>query len=167
MERGKSAYLSGLREKYFGEVFLNASLVQDLASRLATAISVQAQTDSSDLLLRNLSQTDEIDFNQTFSGEINTSKNHEEGLKHIARFVESFESEAKEIWLVFRNEGRSLSKLIYSVEETKTVTGSESKARNVQVLRPSTWWHWLRTTDDGKKEMQDLIRQLVSLLCHF
>lgn len=25
VERGTSAYLSGLREKYFGEVFLNAS----------------------------------------------------------------------------------------------------------------------------------------------
>lgn len=167
MERGKPAYLSGLREKYFGEIFLNASTVQGLTSRLPAVISEEAQVDSSDLLQRNLSDIDEIDFTRTFSRNFRTRVNHEEGLKHIARFVESFESEAKEIWLVFRNEGLSLSKLIYTAEETKTTTSDESKVRNVQVLRPSAWWYWLRTTEEGGKEMQNLIRQLVCLLYPF
>ncbi|XP_020259598.1 probable inactive protein kinase At3g63330 [Asparagus officinalis] len=56
-------------------------------------------------------------------------------------YVASFESKAKEIWLVFRNEGLSLSKLMYTAEETKKVTGDGSKIRNIQALCPSTWWH--------------------------
>ncbi|ONK76526.1 uncharacterized protein A4U43_C03F29160 [Asparagus officinalis] len=76
---------------------------------------------------------DEIDFRRTFSKNFRKF-NLEEGLKHIARYVESFESKAKEIWLVFRNEGLSLSKLIYSAEETKKITGDGSTIRNIQLL---------------------------------
>ncbi|XP_020258916.1 uncharacterized protein LOC109835349 isoform X3 [Asparagus officinalis] len=167
VERGNTAYLSGLREKYFGEIFLNASTLQGLTSKSPTASSVEPQSDSSDLVLRNLLDIDEIDFRRTFSKNFRKF-NLEEGLKHIARYVESFESKAKEIWLVFRNEGLSLSKLIYSAEETKKITGDGSTIRNIQVLRPSTWWHWLRTTEEGEKEMQNLIRQLLLAVksCH-
>lgn len=164
MERGNTAYLSGLREKYFGEIFLNASIVQGLTSNLRTVVPGEAQLDSSDMLRRNLSDLNEIDFTRTFARNFRTRVNREEGLKHIARFVESFESKAKEIWLVFQNEGLSLSKLLYTAEETKTIAGDESKVRLVQVLRPSSWWYWLRTTVEGQKEMQTLIRQLVHSL---
>lgn len=88
---------------------------------------------------------------------------YEEGLNNIARYIESFESESKELWLVFKNEGLSLSKLIYTAEDTKLFTTEETdgKMRNVQVLRPSSWWHWLRMTQDGQMGMKNLIRQLV------
>ncbi|XP_038987849.1 uncharacterized protein LOC103718236 isoform X2 [Phoenix dactylifera] len=147
VERGAAAYLSGLREKYFGELFLNASKSPGglTATDLSTAYLKNVQLDYSDLL------------------------SYEEGLKHIARFVESFESESKEIWLVFRNEGLSLSKLIYTAEETKLGTGGERDGvRNIQVLHPSAWWYWLRTTEAGKQEIQSLIWQLLMALksCH-
>ncbi|XP_038987850.1 uncharacterized protein LOC103718236 isoform X3 [Phoenix dactylifera] len=152
VERGAAAYLSGLREKYFGELFLNASKSPGglTATDLSTAYLKNVQLDYSDLLrMMHVS--------------------YEEGLKHIARFVESFESESKEIWLVFRNEGLSLSKLIYTAEETKLGTGGERDGvRNIQVLHPSAWWYWLRTTEAGKQEIQSLIWQLLMALksCH-
>ncbi|KAF8673130.1 hypothetical protein HU200_048677 [Digitaria exilis] len=129
VERGNAAYLSGLREKYFGELFSNASRT---------------------LEERNMSVT-------------------EEPLKHVARFIESFESESREIWLVYHNEGRSLSKLIYTAEETKLVTGNNNeRIRHIQVLHPSKWWYWLRTTKAGQIQMQNLLWQLLMGLkaCH-
>ncbi|TVU25061.1 hypothetical protein EJB05_27537, partial [Eragrostis curvula] len=153
VERGHAAYLSGLREKYFGELFSNASRTLEGLSRTAssyTLFSVDMQFDPYIRLEKNLSAT-------------------EEPLKHVARFIESFESESREIWLVYRNEGRSLSKLIYTAEETKLVTGSDNeRVRHIQILQPSKWWHWLRTTKDGQKQMQNLLWQLLMGLkaCH-
>lgn len=146
MERGNAAYLSGLREKYFGEIFSNASRTLEGLSRTestSTAFSVDMQFSPHIFPERNMSAT-------------------EEPLKHVARFIESFESESKEIWLVYRNEGRSLSKLIYTAEETKLVTGNNNeRVRHIQVLHPSKWWYWLRTTKAGQKQMQNLLWQLV------
>nr|DAD17786.1 TPA_asm: hypothetical protein HUJ06_019249 [Nelumbo nucifera] len=94
----------------------------------------------------------------------------EEGLKHIARYVEYFESPSKEIWLVFRNEGVSLSKLIYTTEDSENIANERrgERVKNIQVLHPSTWWRWLRTTEAGKEEMRSLIWQLLMALksCH-
>ncbi|XP_062197155.1 uncharacterized protein LOC133900076 isoform X2 [Phragmites australis] len=153
VERGHAAYLSGLREKYFGELFSNASRTLEGLSRTepsSTVFSVDMQFDPYICLEKNMSAT-------------------EEPLKHVARFIESFESESREIWLVYRNEGRSLSKLIYTAEETKLVTGdSNERVKHIQVLHPSKWWYWLRTTKAGQKQMQNLLWQLLMGLkaCH-
>ena len=148
VERGNAAYLSGLREKYFGELFSNASRTLEGLSRTessSTIFSMDMPSDPDILLERNMSVT-------------------EEPLKHVARFIESFESESREIWLVYQNEGRSLSKLIYTAEETKLVTGNNNeRVRHIQVLHPSKWWYWLRTTKAGQNQMQNLLRQLVCL----
>ncbi|KAJ1276050.1 hypothetical protein BS78_05G184500 [Paspalum vaginatum] len=153
VERGNAAYLSGLREKYFGEIFSNASRTLEGLSRTESSsatFSVDMQYDPDILLKRNISAT-------------------EEPLKHVARFIESFESEAMEIWLVYQNEGRSLSKLIYTAEETKLVTGNNNeRIRHIQVLHPSKWWYWLRTTKAGEEQMKKLLWQLLMGLkaCH-
>uniref|UniRef100_J3N989 protein-serine/threonine phosphatase n=1 Tax=Oryza brachyantha TaxID=4533 RepID=J3N989_ORYBR len=154
VERGRAAYLSGLREKYFGELFSNASrtLEVEALSRAesSTAFSVDTQPNPHIFTESNMSFT-------------------EEPLKHVARYIESFESESKELWLVYRNEGRSLSKLIYTAEETKLVTGrNNERVRHIQVLQPSKWWYWLRTTKVGQKQMQNLLWQLLMGLkaCH-
>ncbi|CAL9766648.1 unnamed protein product [Musa acuminata subsp. burmannicoides] len=176
VERGTNAYLSGLREKYFGELFSNASTsLGGSITETPTTFSVDIQSDFSDLLQKNMSDNDEVDdiFDSTNTYARNYGAmpiSYEEGLKHIARYVESFESESKELWLVFSNEGMSLSKLIYTAEESKSFTNNErdEKVRNVRVLRPSSWWHWLRTTEAGQNEMKDLIWQLLLALkaCH-
>ncbi|XP_024981356.1 uncharacterized protein LOC112518051 isoform X4 [Cynara cardunculus var. scolymus] len=84
VERGNAVYLSGLREKYFGELFLNASayLGDDMGSS---------------------------------SGSTN-----DDHIKHV------------------------------------------------RILHPSKWWHWLKTTEAGQEEMQNLIWQLLMALksCH-
>lgn len=166
VERGTNAYLSGLREKYFGEVFLNASL--SLGGLLSASSSKfhqkEAEYDDSDLLKTNEYLLHEIGYIWNPSDIVtHKSADHEEGLMHIARYIESFESRLKEIWLVFRNEGLSLSKLIYTTEETKISRDTERDeyVNNIQVMHPSQWWHWLRTTEEGKMEMCNLIRQLV------
>lgn len=90
---------------------------------------------------------------------------YEEGLDHIARYIESFESKSNEIWLVFHHEGVSLSKLMYTIEEieNKVDEEREENVNHIQVLHPSKWWHWLKTTEAGQEEMRNLIWQLVWL----
>lgn len=166
VERGASVYLSGLREKYFGEVFLNAS--RNLGSFPSGEVSEpfleESQSGYGDTLDANL------ELGITLSPEnvyLNKSGFHgaasEEGLNHIARYVESFESWSNEIWLVFHYEGMSLSKLMYTMEEAVHNAAEErvEEVKQVRVLRPSKLWHWLRTTEEGQEEMRNLIWQLV------
>lgn len=90
-------------------------------------------------------------------------------MNHIARYVESFESQANEIWLVFSYEGLSLSKLLYAMEDAYGTSEKErlEQAKHVQILRPSKWWHWMKTTEEGQAEMRNLIWQLVRLNFRF
>jgi serine/threonine protein kinase len=92
----------------------------------------------------------------------------EEGLKHIARYIEYFESRYNDIWLVFHHEGVSLSKLMYTVEEAEISSEKAEEASHGQILRPSKWWTWLKTTESGKEEMRRIIWQLLLGLkaCH-
>ncbi|XP_058105319.1 uncharacterized protein LOC131248856 isoform X4 [Magnolia sinica] len=137
VERGITVYLSGLREKHFGELFLNASLSFGglISERLSKSFSSEDQFDPSCLLQMNKSVLNEKEniFSSNFKM---LTSDHEEGLMHIARFVESFESQSKEIWLVFRNEGLSLSKVMYSTGVTKTVIGGEKhgQTKSVQLM---------------------------------
>ncbi|KAM1876951.1 hypothetical protein ACFX14_044298 [Malus domestica] len=122
VERGASVYLSGLREKHFGEFFLKASSCVEGMRRGFC----------------------------------------EEGLKHIARYVESVESCVNEIWLAFHHEGISLSKLMYTVGDDTDV----DEVEHFQILRPSQWLHWLKTTK-GQDQMRSLIWQLVGHIFNF
>ncbi|KAL1329683.1 hypothetical protein AAHE18_12G058900 [Arachis hypogaea] len=157
VERGSAVYLSGLREKYFGEIFLNASSsFEDLLS-----------AEKPNCLL----ETSQFGFENTFSNKFWSKRSvYEEGLNHIARYVESFESRSNEIWLVFSFEGVSLSKLLYTVEDPYDTAEKEKteQVKHVQILRPSKWWHWLKTTEEGQEEMRNLIWQLFLALksCH-
>lgn len=137
VERGPTVYLSGLREKHFGKLFLNAFNISGSSSATQTSSS------------------------QSASSELDLS---EEGLKHIARYIEYFESRYNDIWLVFHHEGVSLSKLMYTVEEAENTSAGE-KASHGQILRPSKWWTWLKTTESGKEEMRRIIWQLVRCIC--
>ncbi|KAJ4968954.1 hypothetical protein NE237_015655 [Protea cynaroides] len=177
VERGPNVYLSGLREKYFGEVILNASVSLGglLSSGSFGSRSKESECNSYDQLEMNKSTPQNLRYSvnpeNKFLGETSMHRvDYEEGLNHIARYVESFESQSKEIWLVFWNEGVSLSKLMYTTEAAEQSLGEEQgeQMKNVQVLHPSMWWHWLRTTETGKEEMRSLIWQLLMALksCH-
>jgi len=173
VERGTSVYLSGLREKYFGGVFLNASsfLGSLLSTRISDSVLKESQPDFCELPKMNESVAHESGDAWNFDN-ISRYKSrlqrvtYEEGLNHVARYVESFESRSNEIWLVFRHEGVSLSKVLYTAEEVgnNTDDARDEHAKHIQVLRPSKWWHWLKTTEAGQEEMRNLIWQLVCLL---
>ncbi|XP_024635859.1 uncharacterized protein [Medicago truncatula] len=157
VEKGSAVYLSGLREKHFGEIFLNASMCFEdvLLAGKSNCVYETSQYDS------------EYSFQNKFrlQGAI-----YEEGLDHIARYVESFESRSNEIWLVFSYEGVSLSKLLYTVEDANNTAEKErlEQVKQVRILRPSKWWRWLKTTEEGQEEMRNLIWQLLLALksCH-
>lgn len=70
---------------------------------------------------------------------------------------------------MFHHEGVSLSKLMYTVEEAENIPAGEKaeEASHGQILRPSNWWKWLKTTDSGKEEMRRIIWQLVGILRMF
>ncbi|GMI73992.1 hypothetical protein like AT3G63340 [Hibiscus trionum] len=173
VERGASVYLSGLREKYFGDVFLNASrnLGSSPSAEVSEPLLEEPQSGLDDTLDTNLelgisSSSENIYLNKSgWHGDAS-----EEGLNHIARYVESFESRSNEIWLVFHYEGLSLSKLMYTMEEAEHNATEErvEEVKQVRVLRPSKWWHWLKTTEEGQEEMRFLIWQLLVALksCH-
>ncbi|XP_043696078.1 uncharacterized protein LOC122646565 isoform X1 [Telopea speciosissima] len=177
VERGTNVYLSGLREKYFGEIFLNASVSLGglLSSGFLSSRSKESEYNFYNQLEMNKSTPHKkrygVNAENKFPGKNSMHRvDHEEGLNHIARYVESFESQSKEIWLVFQNEGVSLSKLMYTREEVQQSPAEErgEQTKKFQVLHPSTWWHWLRTTEEGKEEMRSLIWQLLMALksCH-
>ncbi|PWA65453.1 protein phosphatase 2C family protein [Artemisia annua] len=149
VERGNTVYLSGIREKYFGELFLNAS------TYLGGAQVIEDSWKTSHMSSRRTKQS-RVDY--------------EEGLKHIARYIESFESKLNEIWLVFRHEGISLSKLLYTADEIGSSDGTtnDDHIKHVRILHSSKWWRWLKTTKAGQDEMRNLIWQLLMALksCH-
>lgn len=158
--------MSGLREKYFGEIFLNAStcLGDVLSTGTSNFVFEESPREPKDLLTNDESLGYTVGETRHFK---NISPNwfrpkgvvYEEGLNHIVRYVESFESRSNEIWLVFHYEGTSLSKLIYSIENADEEKVEQKN--HVQILRPSKWWRWLKTTEAGQEEMKNLIRQLV------
>ncbi|XP_065861090.1 uncharacterized protein [Euphorbia lathyris] len=171
VERGAAVYLSGLREKYFGEVFLNASrcLGGLLVDGIMNSPVEEWQSDFEEVIEINKS-VHELGNNWHFANMLPhrfrlQRSTYEEGLNHIARYVESFESQSNEIWLVFHHEGLSLSKLMYSVDSAQEKI---DEVKHVQVLHPSKWWHWLKTTEAGNEEMRNLIWQLLIALksCH-
>ncbi|KAL3647831.1 hypothetical protein CASFOL_008799 [Castilleja foliolosa] len=173
VERGVGAYLSGLREKYFGEVFLNASSSLEGFSSSGEPGFAWKMSHG----FRNVNESIEQEIEEPpspedvmFREKVLHGAAYEEGLNHIARYVESFESRSNEIWLVYRHEGISLSKLLYTAEEVITDANKEKSERGkrVQILRPSRWWHWLKTTEAGQEEFRNLIRQLLMALksCH-
>ncbi|KAJ9566900.1 hypothetical protein OSB04_002866 [Centaurea solstitialis] len=177
VERGNAVYLSGLREKYFGELFLNASAylggtlsVKDPGSPLKESCPYMYN-----LLRRNESVAPEIEDpwqpDHMFSRRKRQPRVvYEEGLQHIARYIESFESRSNEIWLVFRHEGISLSKLLYTADDMGSSSGTtnDDHIKHVRILHPSKWWQWLKTTEAGQEEMRNLIWQLLAALksCH-
>ncbi|KAI3967008.1 hypothetical protein MKW92_046135 [Papaver armeniacum] len=180
VEKGHSVFLSGLREKYFGEVFLNSSMTLggQVVSGSSSSFSGNPQCESCGLMDENEAILRAIGYTKNAENicprnirvhKIDSTED-EEGLKHIARYIESFESRLQEIWLVFRNEGISLSKLMYTAEENGTHTNQEGgeRVKNIQLLHPSTWWRWLRSTEAGQQEMRNLIWQLLMALksCH-
>lgn len=165
VERGPAVYLSGLREKYFGENFLNASTCFEdtLSTGKSSCVSSRSQFIFYDPVKTK-------DSENLFPNKFQLQRaTHEEGLNHIARYVESFESRSNEIWLVFRYEGISLSKLMYTVDEAYDTADDQrsEQVKDVQILRPSKWWHWLKTTEEGQQEMRNLVWQLVCLQCWF
>lgn len=169
VERGSAVYLSGLREKYFGEVFLNASsCLGGLASgRTLSSILEEPHLGFNDIIETDESLVDDIGNSGTFENMVRRLEGgfYEEGLNHIARFVESFESRASEIWLVFHYEGVSLSKILYTTEEVDKKDNKEraEDKQHAQMLHLSKWWHWLKTTEAGHEEMRSIIWQLVCL----
>ncbi|KAH6555973.1 hypothetical protein KP509_1Z213100 [Ceratopteris richardii] len=129
-EKGNAVYLSGLRERHFGQIFSNEMALKN--SRSCPKMKLAEET--------------------------------EDGLKHIARYVESIEgSKSGDFWLVFVNEGYPLSSMLYSTDAT-----FEEEKGHVRVLKPSKWWRWLRTTKAGKREMRSLMYQLILAVkaCH-
>ncbi|KAK8962325.1 putative inactive protein kinase [Platanthera guangdongensis] len=151
VERGNGAYLSGLREKYFGEIFLNASLS-----------------------LRNMPTTG---FSPSFSmeDEIHSDNQIETDTSDVDKAKRRYDMRNTDIGNLKMRKinceiGLSLSKLIYTAEAANSLKIDEvdENVKNIQVLHPSKWWYWLRTTEAGKKEMQSIIWQLLLALksCH-
>ncbi|XP_075099673.1 uncharacterized protein LOC107820295 isoform X10 [Nicotiana tabacum] len=176
VEKGTSVYLSGLREKYFGEIFLNAYTVLggSLQAEESNSLLLNIRPDFHVPVERNaavdLGIQGSLKFDKVYGKKKETLRAApEEGLNHIARYVESFESRSNDIWLVFRHEGISLSKFLYTAEEVinNSEEGNEN-VKHIQILHPSKWWKWLKTTEAGQEEMRDLIWQLLMALksCH-
>ncbi|CAM6025619.1 unnamed protein product [Sphagnum balticum] len=174
VEKGASAYLSGLREKHFGQIFLNESL----AARERAAKPAGHHLHNP-VLAHNCAN-----FRTSFWNPFCYSKrtvvtasgngSHPEyesgaGLAHIARYVESLEMPGKqEFWLVFHNEGQSLASLLYTAGTGGKAEDDDGELGGFKVVQPSPWWRWLKTTDAGRTEMRSIMHQLLLAVkeCH-
>jgi serine/threonine protein kinase len=174
VEKGASAYLSGLREKYFGQIFLNESL----AARERAA--KPARHHLHDPVLAHNCANFRTSFWNPFCYSKRTvvtasgNGSHPEyesgaGLAHIARYVESLEMPGKqEFWLVFHNEGQSLASLLYTAGTGGKAEDDNGELGGFKVVQPSPWWRWLKTTDAGRTEMRSIMHQLLLAVkeCH-
>ncbi|CAK9233668.1 unnamed protein product [Sphagnum troendelagicum] len=174
VEKGASAYLSGLREKHFGQIFLNESL----------AARERAAKPAGHHLHDPVLAHDCANFRTSFWNPFCYSKrtvviasgngSHPEyesgaGLAHIARYVESLEMPGKqEFWLVFHNEGQSLASLLYTAGTGGKAEDDDGELGGFKVVQPSPWWRWLKTTDAGRTEMRSIMHQLLLAVkeCH-
>ncbi|CAM6034463.1 unnamed protein product [Sphagnum compactum] len=174
VEKGASAYLSGLREKHFGQIFLNESL----AARERAA--KPAGHHLHDPVLAHNCANFRTSFWNPFCYSKRTvvtasgNGSHPEyesgaGLAHIARYVESLEMPGKqEFWLVFHNEGQSLASLLYTAGTGGKAEDDDGQLGGFKVVQPSPWWRWLKTTDAGRTEMRSIMHQLLLAVkeCH-
>jgi serine/threonine protein kinase/serine/threonine protein phosphatase PrpC len=75
---------------------------------------------------------------------------------HLARFVHTFErtpSSGSEQWLVFKDEGESLERLIYAPE---AVGGSQG----LQLVTQSEWWRDMRLQRKGRRTLKTILRHV-------
>lgn len=170
VEKGGSTYLSGLREKYFGQLFLNESISAKATRRTQDSFISSSSACGTPKMFYWKAY---CKFRNSFGfyavvNATNPDGDAGAGLDHIARYVESFELPGKkDLWLVFHNEGKSLSSLLYTARSGGD-PADEAELGGFKVLQPSQWWRWLKTTDAGRSEMRSIIHQLVLAVkeCH-
>ncbi|TDH70652.1 hypothetical protein CCR75_007167 [Bremia lactucae] len=95
---------------------------------------------------------------------------------HVSRFVEYFFRPAKaveklentmpltstpELWLVFRDEGKSLRQYLYEKLEVLSGADGEGHSGAGVVLQPSRFWEKLRTDVWGESVLREIMRQLL------
>lgn len=167
VEKGSHAYLSGLREKHFGETILNAT--QAIKNSNDQSFSAPgAGTNHKDAYWKPSSWNPKKVLEFFSAGNVSSqTEDTDSGLDHIARYVESFEWPGEELWLVFHCEGKSLSSLMYTVSPGVDAE-DDRDSRSFKVVQPSSWWRWLKTTEAGKMEMRSILHQLLLAVkaCH-
>ncbi|GHP11605.1 hypothetical protein PPROV_001033300 [Pycnococcus provasolii] len=112
----------------------------------------------------------EVAFGRFVQAHQRLAEDGDDGLQHLARFVEAFESEAlagvggtskqrhggsdddtRDLWIVFHDEGVSLHSLLVDAP-----TASDG------LLRQSSWWRSLRNSGtQGASVLRDLLRQVL------
>jgi serine/threonine protein kinase/serine/threonine protein phosphatase PrpC len=81
---------------------------------------------------------------------------------YLARFMHAFErrtSSGKDQWIVFKDEGESLDRLMYAPD------GSSS---GLQLVTQSSWWRDMRLNDRGRRTLKVMLKQIFTALdvCH-
>lgn len=93
----------------------------------------------------------------------------------MARYIEHFYRNAStsslsargqlELWIVFRDEGTSLRRFLYSPREQRRAGTRPKSRRDVGapplLFEPSEFWRQLRTAEGGPEVIRGLLRQIV------
>jgi serine/threonine protein kinase len=174
VEKGASAYLSGLREKHFGQIFLNESLAARERAAKPVGHHLHDPVLAHDCANFRTSFWNPFCYSKRTVVTASGNGSHPEyesgaGLAHIARYVESLEMPGKqEFWLVFHNEGQSLASLLYTAGTGGKAEDDDGELGGFKVVQPSPWWRWLKTTDAGRTEMRSIMHQLLLAVkeCH-
>jgi len=75
---------------------------------------------------------------------------------HIARYMHTFERTQPtgiERWLVFRDEGESLERLLYASD-------GEAESTGLQLVTQSEWWREMRETVSGRHTLKTILRHI-------
>jgi len=83
---------------------------------------------------------------------------------HTARFVHTFEkmsSDTQERWLVFKDEGESLERLVYA-------PGVSNRAAGLQIVTQSPWWRNVRRQAPANRVLKTILKQTFTAVrdCH-
>ena len=75
---------------------------------------------------------------------------------YIARYMHAFEraqTTGLERWLVFRDEGESLERLLYASD-------GEGESTGLQLVTQSEWWREMRETVNGRRTLKTILRHV-------
>lgn len=121
---------------HFGEVWLATTFGSDVPRDMFDAKYVLKRMFNKSQKEYRLSGLREVYFGELFQGQ-----------PYIGRFVETFELD-EDLWLVFYNEGASLTDMLYEKSEGGLVHSSQK-------------WKWMRTTENGKALMKHILKSVL------
>ena len=142
---------------HFGEVW-RAKLSRQLTAQKLECASSAVSGDSSTVIMKRILVEQDLDLQLSADREVYFGRLLCGASPHIARYMHTFDKippSGRERWLVFRDEGESLERLMYAPESE---VGGDSAT--LQLVSQSDWWRETRRSATGRRVLKTILRQI-------